>query len=83
MNSSWLCCRTSSEAWFGTIEWSDTWASRIFWGVIILVTGGVLWWVGMPLLGVGWAIDQIFAPLFRRAGWSNTYRVVARKVASS
>ena len=32
------------EAWFGTIEWSDTWASRIFWGVIILVTGGVLWW---------------------------------------
>jgi len=30
------------EAWFG--EWSDTLASRIFWGAILVLLGGVIWW---------------------------------------
>jgi len=30
------------EAWFG--EWSDTLAGRIFWGVILVLLGGVIWW---------------------------------------
>ena len=30
------------EAWFG--EWSDTLAGRIFWGVILLLLAGLIWW---------------------------------------
>jgi SAM-dependent methyltransferase len=42
--------------------------------------GAFTFWAGLPVLGVAWAIDQLAAPLFRRTGWSNTYRVVAKKV---
>jgi SAM-dependent methyltransferase len=41
----------------------------------------VAWCLGLPLLGVGWMIDQVIAPLLRRPGWSNTYRVLARRTA--
>ena len=30
------------EAWFS--EWSDTLASRIFWGAILVLLGAVIWW---------------------------------------
>ncbi len=30
------------EAWFG--EWSDTLAGPIFWGAILVLLGGVIWW---------------------------------------
>ena len=30
------------EAWFG--EWSDTLAGRIFWGALLVLLGGVIWW---------------------------------------
>jgi hypothetical protein len=32
------------ELWIDTFEWSDTWASRIFWSVILTVLGGWIWW---------------------------------------
>ena len=41
----------------------------------------IVWWTGIPLLGVAWILDRVSAPLFRRAGWSNTYRVLARRTA--
>jgi len=31
-------------AWFGILEWPDTLPSRIFWGVILVLLGGLLWW---------------------------------------
>ena len=34
-----------------------------------------------PVLFFGWLADRILAPLLRRPGFSNTYRVLARKVA--
>lgn len=33
----------------------------------------------LPLFAVGVAMDMALAPLLKRPGWSNTYRVVARK----
>jgi len=30
------------ESAFG--EWSDTLASSIFWGVILVLLGGLIWW---------------------------------------
>ncbi len=41
----------------------------------------IVWSTALPLIGVAWLLDRAFAPLFRRAGWSNTYRVLARRVA--
>jgi SAM-dependent methyltransferase len=40
-----------------------------------------LYWVSLPLIAVGYVIDQILERPVRKAGagWSNTYRVVARK----
>jgi SAM-dependent methyltransferase len=41
----------------------------------------IVWSGALPLLGVAWLLDHALAPLFRREGWSNTYRVLARRVA--
>jgi ubiquinone/menaquinone biosynthesis C-methylase UbiE len=41
----------------------------------------LVWSAALPLVGVGWALDHALAPLLRRARWSNTYRVLARRVA--
>jgi hypothetical protein len=35
---------TFLDAWFGDFSWPDTWTSRIVWGVVLLVLGGVIWW---------------------------------------
>jgi SAM-dependent methyltransferase len=40
---------------------------------------GVVWAVGAPLLFAAWGMDRLLAPLLRRPGWSNAYRVLARK----
>jgi hypothetical protein len=40
-----------------------------------------VWALGVPLVALGWAVDHALAPLFRRDGWSNSYRVLARRVA--
>ncbi len=43
--------------------------------------GGVVFWVGLPLVGCALLLDMVLDRPLRRggAGWSNTYRVVARK----
>jgi SAM-dependent methyltransferase len=41
----------------------------------------VVWSFGFPILAFAWLADRALAPLFRRPGWSNTYRVLARRVA--
>jgi len=39
-------------------------------------------WVGCaPVVGIAHLVDLLVAPLLRRAGWSNAYRVVARRNA--
>jgi ubiquinone/menaquinone biosynthesis C-methylase UbiE len=40
-----------------------------------------VWSTTPPLVGAAWVLDRAFAPLLRREGWSNTYRVLARRVA--
>jgi SAM-dependent methyltransferase len=42
------------------------------------VAGSLLWWATAPILGLGVLVDRLAAPILRRPGWSNTYRVVAR-----
>jgi ubiquinone/menaquinone biosynthesis C-methylase UbiE len=41
----------------------------------------VVRWTGVPALAAGWALDRVLGPLMRREGWSNTYRVLARRAA--
>jgi SAM-dependent methyltransferase len=38
-------------------------------------------WTGVPALLAGYLLDMSLAPVLRREGWSNTYRVLARRVA--
>lgn len=40
------------------------------------------WAIGMPILLVALTVDVLLSPFMRRPGLSNTYRVLARKVAS-
>jgi ubiquinone/menaquinone biosynthesis C-methylase UbiE len=40
-----------------------------------------VWSSALPLIAVAWMLDHALAPLFRREGWSNTYRVLARRIA--
>jgi len=42
---------------------------------------GVVWTVGTPMCLLAWGLDQALAPLMRRPGRSNTYRVLARRTA--
>ncbi len=41
----------------------------------------VVWCPGLVLVGVWWVVDQMIAPLLQRERWSNTYRVLARRVS--
>jgi ubiquinone/menaquinone biosynthesis C-methylase UbiE len=41
----------------------------------------LVWSMTPPLVGAAWVLDRALAPLFRREGWSNTYRVLARRMA--
>lgn len=41
----------------------------------------IVWCPGLLTVGFWWAIDQLIAPLLQREGWSNTYRVLARRTA--
>jgi SAM-dependent methyltransferase len=42
-----------------------------------------VWAAGWPLLLAGWLADRAASPLLRREGWSNTYRVLARRLPAS
>ncbi len=48
---------------------------------LVRVWNRVVWWTSIPLIVACWALDRLLAPLFRRVGWSNTYRVLARRTA--
>lgn len=39
----------------------------------------IVWTLGFPLLVVLKGVDLLLAPVFSRPGWSNTYRVIARR----
>jgi 2-polyprenyl-3-methyl-5-hydroxy-6-metoxy-1,4-benzoquinol methylase len=39
--------------------------------------------LAVPALSAAWALDHAVAPLARRPGWSNTFRVVSRKTAAA
>jgi len=41
----------------------------------------IAWSAAPPLIGAAWLLDHALAPLLRREGWANTYRVLARRVA--
>lgn len=43
----------------------------------------VVWTIATPIIVVCWRLDRLLAPLTRKAGRSNTYRVLARKVDPS
>ena len=32
------------EVWLGDLSWPGTKASRIFWAIVLLLVGGVIWW---------------------------------------
>jgi SAM-dependent methyltransferase len=40
----------------------------------------LVWSIGVPATAIAYGIDSLIAPLMRRAGRSNTYRVLARKL---
>jgi hypothetical protein len=33
-----------AEIWLGDLSWPDTRGSRIFWGVALVLIGGLIWW---------------------------------------
>lgn len=41
----------------------------------------LVWCPGLVIVGFWWAMDQLIAPLLQREGWSNTYRVLARRTS--
>jgi SAM-dependent methyltransferase len=50
-------------------------------GVVARAWRTVVRWTGTPALAAGWMLDLVLGPLLRREGWSNTYRVLARRAA--
>jgi SAM-dependent methyltransferase len=51
-------------------------------GVLHRIWRRAVWTAGVPLLVAGWLTDLVIGPLLRREGWSNTYRVLARRAAT-
>jgi SAM-dependent methyltransferase len=41
-----------------------------------------IWVLGVPLLVAGFLVDKLGGPFLKREGWSNTYRVLARRAAT-
>jgi len=41
---------------------------------------GLVWFLGLPLLGIGLLLDNLWAPVSRRIGVADAYRVLARKI---
>jgi SAM-dependent methyltransferase len=50
-------------------------------GLLTRIWNRLVWFASIPLLLASWILDRVLAPLFRRVGWSNTYRVLARRTA--
>jgi SAM-dependent methyltransferase len=49
-------------------------------GRLARAANGLVWVLSIPLLAAAKVADLAMAPLVRRPGWSNTFRVVARRV---
>jgi ubiquinone/menaquinone biosynthesis C-methylase UbiE len=50
-------------------------------GALLRVWNRLVWTALFPFLVLAYLLDGLAAPLFRRPGWSNAYRVVARRSA--
>jgi SAM-dependent methyltransferase len=50
-------------------------------GLLARIWRKAVWVTLFPLIVVGWLLDRALGPLLRREGWSNTYRVLARRAA--
>lgn len=48
-------------------------------GPLARLRQGLVWLLGAPFVVLGLLADKAMAGLFRRPGWSNTYRVLARR----
>ena len=51
-------------------------------GVLGRAWNRVILWLAIPVLIVAHLLDRVLAPLLRRPRWSNTYRVVAKRLAT-
>jgi SAM-dependent methyltransferase len=61
------------------LPWVDTpWRARPQ-GRLVRLATTLAWTLCVPLVLIGAVLDGIFNPVFKRAGWSNAYRVVARR----
>jgi SAM-dependent methyltransferase len=40
----------------------------------------LVWTLSLPAMALAWLLDRLLAPLLRRPGWSNTYRLLARRL---
>ena len=50
-------------------------------GAVAQIWRRVVWTAAIPAFATAWGLDHLLAPLARRPGWANTYRVLARKTA--
>jgi SAM-dependent methyltransferase len=50
-------------------------------GAVARARRTVVWTLGLPFLLAGWLTDHAIAPIVKRGGRSNTYRVLARREA--
>jgi SAM-dependent methyltransferase len=48
-------------------------------GTLARIWYRIAWFLALPLLALSSVLDKLIAPLQRRPGWSNTFRVVARR----
>jgi hypothetical protein len=49
-------------------------------GRLARAANGLVWILSIPLLALAKITDLAIAPLMKRAGWSNTFRVVAKRL---
>jgi SAM-dependent methyltransferase len=48
-------------------------------GALARVWRAGVWTLLLPVIAFAWAADKVLAPLMRRPGWSNTYRLLAKR----
>lgn len=48
-------------------------------GILRRLWHSTIWAALAPVIALAWLLDQLVQPLMRRPGWSNTYRVLARR----
>ena len=48
-------------------------------GLFARMWRGTIWTLFLPVVVVAWSLDKVLAPALRRPGWSNTYRLLAKR----